>query len=258
MTELSIKNNKKLKVLLFILTLLLIFTGCEQAEEKEETAETKYDNGAFIAYSDATEHGYAWAKINLEDDDITEVKLMEVTSSGDHKDYDTYDYEESVEAYEEMPGRFEEADSADVDIYSGATDSSEKYIQAVDRALKIAAGETEGDYFDGTFQGSSEEPSDYGFGIALVTFEDDNITEVELKEVDEEGEERDYSNEKYEDAVEANEIMAERFEENNSADVDTYTGATISSEKYIEAVEDALLHAGTARNNDEKEEDIKE
>ena len=53
-------------------------------------------------------------------DDITRVELMEILSTGNEKDYETYQYEPSVKAYEEMPERFVKADSADVDVYTGA------------------------------------------------------------------------------------------------------------------------------------------
>ncbi|MEC9488888.1 MAG: FMN-binding protein [Halanaerobium sp.] len=240
--------------LIFILSILLIVfaLGCGQRDEEEEeevAPANKYTDGTYTAYSDATDNGYAWAKVTVKDDNITRVELMEITSKGNEKDYETYDYEPSVKAYEEMPERFEEADSAEVEIYSGATHSSEKYKQAVSRALDYARGGLSGTYFAGMFQGQSEK-TENGYAIALVTIKDDKITAVELKEIGKDGEFKDFANYEYEPAVEANAEMPQRFVEANSYDVDIYSGATHSSENYQAAVKSALEHA---RKNPDKE-----
>lgn len=249
--------NFMARVVLYVsLGILTIFflSACEmqqpenipQRMEKDvrETTEKTY-----TGYSDANEHGYAWAKVTVRGDDITRVELMEILSTGDEKDYETYQYEPSVKAYEEMPERFVEADSADVDVYTGATHSSEKFKQAVARALDYAKGGVEGTYYDGTFQGESER-TDYGYAVALVTIKDDKISNVELKEYDANGNQKDFSQYQWEAAVEANEEMAERFVEANSPDVDLYTNATQSSIRYKEAVTNALRHA---RKNPDKD-----
>ncbi|MFW6238110.1 MAG: FMN-binding protein [Halanaerobiales bacterium] len=264
----KIRNSNHL-LLIIGCSILLVLTlaGCQPGSEepggKEEGRQDEQqtggdlDDGEFIGYSDTTDRGYAWAKIVIENDNITDVELMEVTSRGNNKDYSTYEYEPSVEAYEEMPDRFREADSADVELYSEATNSSEKYQEAVERALSISAQEVENDYFNGTFQGTSTTVDTYGYGVALVTIDNDSIDEVELKEVTEDGEFRDYEEYEYEEVKEAREEMAERFVAENSADVDTYSGATSSSRKFIQAVENALLHASTSQGRSrEREKDI--
>jgi uncharacterized protein with FMN-binding domain len=244
----------RLKGLVCLLLLLILLTGCQQQQTKpqNESVESIYQNGSYIGYSNATDHGYAYAKFDIKNDNITDVELMEITSKGNKKDYDTYEYETSVKAYEEMPQRFEKENSAEVEVYSGATDSSKKYIEAVKNALKIAEGDLEGKYFSGKFQGSSEDASQYGYAVALITFKDDNITNAKLKEVTTGGSSRSFKNFSeydYEPAVNANKEMAERFIDNDSAKVDTYTGATKSSKKYIDAVKDALLHASKSTDN---------
>ncbi|ACL70628.1 FMN-binding protein [Halothermothrix orenii] len=246
--------NKIVKVIMSIMLsmLLLVFmVGCqpEEPRQPQKTETSEFEDGTYTGYSNATEHGYAWAKVTIKDDDITDVKLMEITSKGNEKDYETYQYEPSVKAHEEMPEKFERANSADVENYSGATHSSEKFKQAVERALIQARGGYTGKYFDGTFQGRSDK-TEYGYAVALVTIKDDKITDVELKEVNGEGEWKDFSQYDWEPAVEANEEMPERFIEANSYDVDTYSKATQSSIKYKEAVKRALEHA---RKNPEKE-----
>ncbi|AZO93887.1 FMN-binding protein [Halocella sp. SP3-1] len=240
------KSNYSKGVLLITLTffLIIVSAGCERQEEvAPEPVKNEFVDGTYTGFSDATDNGYAWARVTIEDDKITDVKLMEITSKGNEKDYETYSYEASVEAQQEMPDRFVEANSAKVDNYTGATHSSEKYKEAVSRALDYARGEEEdGKYYDGKFQGESER-TEYGYAVALVTIVDDKMNNVELQELDGEGEWKDFDNYDYEPAVEANEEMAERFVEENSVAVDLYTEATQSSIRYKEAVENALRHA---------------
>lgn len=239
------------KIIVLIICSLLglyIFSGCqtsqpEPPEVKPEIAANDYTNGTYTGFSNTGENGYAWAKVTIKNDDITDVKLMEITAQGNEKDYETYDYQPSVQAYQEMPSRFEEADSADVDVYSKATDSSKKYKEAVARALAYARGsETGSNFYEGKFQGESER-TEYGYAVAIVTIKEDKMNDVKLKETDGEGEWKDFSTYKYEPAVQANEEMAERFVEENSIEVDLYSEATQSSIRYVEAVENALKHA---------------
>ncbi|MFP4016413.1 MAG: FMN-binding protein [Halanaerobiales bacterium] len=218
----------------------------EEADENqpEEIAEelTEPGSATYTGYSEATDNGYAWAKVTIQGDDITEVELMEVLSTGNEKDYETYKYEPSVKAYQEMPQRFVEADSAEVDVYTGATHSSEKYIEAVSRALDYAEGGLEGKYYDGTFQGESIK-TEYGYAVALVTLRDEEISDVELMEYGGDGEQKDFDIYEWDAAVEAHNEMPERFIEANSTEVDLYSNATQSSIRYKEAVGNALHHA---------------
>lgn len=79
-------------VFLGLLTLFFL-SACEmqqpenipQRMEKDvrETTEKTY-----TGYSDANEHGYAWAKVTVRGDDITRVELMEILSTGNEKDYE--------------------------------------------------------------------------------------------------------------------------------------------------------------------------
>ncbi len=259
-------RNTKLTLRILIYISLSLFTffflsGCEGDELEEirpqevEEELTEPGSGIFTGYSTATDNGYAWAKVTVKGDNITDVKLMEILSSGNEKDYETYKYEPAVKAYEEMPGRFIKADSADVDTYTAATDSSEKYKEAVARALDYSnlnhsnAVEEEDTYYDGTFQGSSER-TEYGYAVALVSIRDDDIVDVEVKEAGGEGEWKDFDIYEWEAAVEAHKEMPERFVEADSIEVDLYTNATQSSIRYKEAVRNALRHA---RKNPEKD-----
>ena len=241
--------------------IFFFLSGCEGEEVEEiqpqeiEEELTEAGSGTFTGYSTADDSGYAWAKVTVQGDNITAVQLMEILSTANEKDYETYKYEPAVKAHQEMPERFIEKDTADVDVYTAATDSSEKYKEAVARALDYAnmnyknTGGVEDTYYDGIFQGSSER-TEYGYAVALVTIKDDKINNVELKEAGGEGEWKDFDIYEWDAAVEAHEEMPERFVEANSIEVDLYTNATQSSIRYKEAVRNALRHA---RKNPEKD-----
>lgn len=202
-------------------------------------AEGHLEDGEYVGYSSADSHGYVEAHVTLEDGEIVNVDLMEYQETGNLKGED-YSYDEWFDAMDELPGRFEEANSADIDAFSGATGTSEKAMGAVEMALAKAEGETE---FDGTFLGVSEESDRGSKGVAWVTVEDGSITEVKLEELSD-GEFKNEDNYEYGEFHEARENMPERFVEADSADVDAYSGATGSSGRWEEAVANALDKAG--------------
>lgn len=211
---------------------LVVATGCSRRV---------YNDGTFKGISDADRHGYAVAEVTIKGDKITDVKLTEITEMGVVKDYATYPYKQAQAANQEMAKRFVAKNSPDVDIYTGATNSSNKYKQAVSRALERAKVKptVTGTYFDGTFLGVSK-ADDHGFGVAWVTLSGGKIVKVELDEVTEKNQFKDWANYPYDKAKQAKVEMAKRFVEKNSADVDVFTGATSSSKKWKEAVANAL------------------
>jgi len=260
--KLHIKMNHKqycsyFKVIapVFFLLLVLSIAACGVLPEGKgrETAATSsiipdkqgkiYDNGTFIGYSDANDHGYAMAVVTVSNDAVTDVTLKEFTELSAEKDFSTYEYKPSVRAHRQLPRAFTDAGSADVNGISGATASSARYRQAVERALARAKKQkSSGIYFDGSFQGRSV-ADNHGYGIALVTIRDDKIVGVKLKEVDEKGELKDFDTYPYEPSQKAYSEIPGRFIEKNSPDIDNFTGATHSTEKYREAVENALAKA---------------
>ena len=201
-------------------------------------AASHLEDGEYVGYSEADDNGYVEAVISLEDGEITAVELTEYTDLGEAKGED-YPWDEWHEAMEVLPERFIEADSADVDVVSGATGTSEKAMGAVEMALMKAEGvET----FDGTYLGTSAEDNG-GWGVAWVTVEGESIVDVRLEEVTD-GEEFKDEDYQWDEFHEAREEMPERFIEADSPDVDAYTGATGSSEMWMEAVKSALEKAG--------------
>ena len=196
-------------------------------------------DGEYIGYSEADENSFVKAVVNIENEEIASVELTEYTDLYLEKG-EGYPLDEWHEAMEVLPERFVEANSSDVDVVSGATGTSEKAMAAVDMALQKAEGVEE---FEGTFLGRSDVTDRGGWGVAWVTVEEDEIVDVRLEEAtdEEEFKDEDYQ---WDEFHEAQEEMPEWFVEANSPDVDIYSGATSSSELWMEAVEHALEKAG--------------
>jgi uncharacterized protein with FMN-binding domain len=233
-------NRKIFLVLTFTLLIALLAVGCGQtADPAEPEEEYQYQNGVYFGASTAS-RGYLDVEVTIENDEIVEVIFTEYTNAGVIKD-ENYSYDGWQPAIVELQQAFKENNSDDADVVSGATSTSNKAIEAVGNALRRAEGYDGA--FDGVFMGFSD-ADDRGYtGIALVTVQGGNITEVELLEANAEGEfkDEDYSYEPFFDAVSE---MQSRFIEANGQSVDLFSGATGSSEKWIQAVERALNNAG--------------
>lgn len=108
----------------------------------------------------------------------------------------------------------------------------------------IAANSTTRVYKDGTFQAVSQGDR-YGYVQVIVTLKDEKITSVAIKEFDGLGVEKLYSvyGLRFPLIEEMHKEMAKRFVEKNTWSVDTFTGATSSSKKAMEAVKFALEKA---------------
>lgn len=203
-----------------------------------------YNEGTFKGISQADAHGYAVADVTIQKDKITAVKLAETTELGVEKDYATYPYPKAKEANTEMAKRFVGKADANVDAYSGATQSSVKYKEAVAHALEKARKQpaVTSTYFDGTYFGRSP-AGERGYGIALVTVKADKVTSVKLDEVTAENKLKDWPTYPYPKALEAKAEMEKRFVQQSSATVDTFSGATQSSAQWVQAVQEGLKNA---------------
>lgn len=203
--------------------------------------ETEYNDGVYVAVSDATNRGYLMAVVVIQEGRIAQVRLTEMDGFGRPKP-DAYPWPEFHEAMEVLPQRFVDANSADVDTVTGATSTSRMARQAVQRALLKASDPGDGRYFDGTFFGRSA-ADDHGFGVALVTIKDDAIVAVELHDALPDFTWKDWETYPHETTVAAREWMQQQFVAAGTADVDAVSGATGSSTKWIAAVENALRSA---------------
>lgn len=249
---------KKLACILGISILLIISVS---ACSPDGSSENVYKDGTFEAVSQES-RGYAKVNLTIKDDEITGVSIVEYTNLGEEKIYEIYGerFPELKEAHNTLASHMVEQNTWDVDDFTGATSTSTKVREAAKLALQKAQVEpVDSTYFDGTFMGISDR-GERGWGIALVTIKDDKITAIELKETtprrDEDGEnmldsagnqlfaekDEDYG---WEEWHEARVALAESMLESQGTDVDDFTGATSSSEKWKQAFERALEAAKT-------------
>ncbi len=220
-----------MKKLLFVFLSIMLVMGFAVSTATAQS-------GLFIGFSEADARGYTEARVILDDGEIIDVELIEFNDLAQPKG-EEYPLDEFHEAMRELPERFKEANSHEVDAYSGATGTSDSAMEAVKMALDKAEGVTS---FDGTFMGKSDVDERGNYGIAWVTVEEGSITDVRLEEVaGDEYKDEDYD---WDEFHEAKEVMPGWFEEANDYDVDIYTGATGSAEKWIQAVIRALGKAG--------------
>ncbi len=231
----AMTNRKSIGLLALGLVLIMLLAGC---------GPKVFNDGTYTGVSTSDDNGYAVAEVTVKDDTIVEVELTEFNSLAQEKDMESHSYEPAREAFKELPGRFTGRQDANIEAYSGATASSNKYMTAVSFALEKArkTPQVATEYFDGTFMGRSES-DDNGYGIAMVTIEQDQIRSVRLMEVTADDKFRDYATYPYTTVLQAKEHLEKAIVEKNSPEVDTYSGATNSSQKWIQAVSNALKAA---------------
>lgn len=226
-----------------------------------------HNDGTFVAVSDATDRGFIRADVTIARDKITAVKLTAFDSLGLEK-ASNYGHAPFHTFLAEMPKRFVEKNSWDVDVVSQATGSSNQAKQAVLRATQMArkTRTTTATMWDGTFMAISDR-TERGWGIAWVTVGNGKITRVVLHEtrpaqerdaagavvmgpdgkpvirkdaagnVIFERKPADYAWPAYHEAIVE---LPKRFVAKNSAQVDVFTGATGTSDKAMQAVQRAL------------------
>lgn len=244
---------KKLAASLLIGTMVVSMVGCAGSNNSGSNTPApapaaKYIAGTYRAYSDSTDKGYTWAEVTIKDDKISEVKLGGTNGFGDEKP-ESYPHQPYHQGISELPAKFVAANSSKVDVITGATGSSNQWMQAVERALEngLAKKESQAKYFDGVYMGASDQ-TEKGRGVVLVTVKDDKITEVVVKASTFTKEEtpkevfkdENYAYEAFHKAVDE---MPAKFVAANSSKVDIVTGATSSSNQWMQGVERALEKA---------------
>lgn len=234
------KKGLFLVISALLIVVMLVGCGSDAVVENPGSADgDAYKDGTYTATSNANERGYVQAEVVIKDGVIDAVTLWEFNDKGLEKD-DSYTYENFHTAMDELPGKFVEANSAEVDVVTGATSTSNKAMEAVGRALEKSKGFT--GTFEGMHMGVSAVSERGGWAVALVVLDaEGNISEVILKEVaGTDFKDEGYSYDIWHQAVDE---MAQRYVDANSSDVDAFTGATGSSGMWNEAVEDALQKA---------------
>jgi major membrane immunogen (membrane-anchored lipoprotein) len=110
----------------------------QNGDADDVTTPEGLEDGLYVGKSDEDDRGgYGEIKITIADEKITKVEYTEYTGDGEPKSEETgYEYEDALEAFEELPDQLIETQDVDeVDDYSGATGTSEKFRVAAKRAL---------------------------------------------------------------------------------------------------------------------------
>lgn len=238
--------KKTFSLMLVTLMALALVAGCSSGEETSYL----YNDGTFVGYSDDN-RGHVKAEVTIENDEITAVKITEYTNQALAKDPETYGREGAfeigllAEVHEYLENAFVESNTHQVDSFTGATSTSTKAMQAVERALVKAEVDVTAGLIDGVYQGRSE-VGQRGYSMAKITIAGGVITEVELWDMsgnEEDGFEAKPADYPYEAYHVAMEEMAAAMVEANGADVDVTAEATSSGEKWIDIVNELLERA---------------
>jgi len=140
-----------------------------------------------------------------------------------------------------VPERMLEEQDVSVDAYSGATETTLGIVEAVretlDNAIKEMEDLSEVNIPDGTYTTSSE---GYGGDMEIeVEFKDGNIEDVRVLEHEETP---DVGEPAISDII-------EQIKERESLDIDTYSGATVTSEAILEAIRDLVIEEQNNHDN---------
>ncbi len=161
-----------------------------------------------------------------------ELKVEVKVESGELIEISIIDHEETERIaetpFERIPAQIIERQSTeDIEMVTGATMTSEALVEAVDKALEKASPSLE--LKDGDYQGAAE-----GYGGELkveVKVESGELIEISI--IDHEETERIAE-------TPFKRIPAQIIENQSTEDIEMVTGATMTSEALIDAVDDAL------------------
>lgn len=124
--------------------------GEDDADKKEDTSPEEGDmdgpmtaegieDGTYEGQTDKDERGnYGIVKLTVSDGEITDVEYTEYTEDDKSKSADNgYEYEPALNAFQDLPEELEEKQNIqEVDTYTGATGTTNKFKTAVSNALK--------------------------------------------------------------------------------------------------------------------------
>ncbi|WP_312811943.1 FMN-binding protein [Sedimentibacter sp.] len=188
------------------------------SDTDEEASDAGDDDSALTGTAEGF-GGDVTVTLTMDGDKITDVKIV---GDGETPGVGT-------PAIEQLPAKIIEANSADVEVISGATVTSEAIIEAVKNALgNTDAGNSDAGNDDSALTGTAK-----GFGgdvTVTLTMDGDKITDVKIVG----------DSETPGVGTPAIEQLPAKIIEANSADVEVISGATITSNAIIEAVNNAL------------------
>ena len=215
--------------------LCLLLTLCLVMGLTPALAEGKYTPGTYEA-SAAGFGGDIKIAVEVSEDAILGVSVLE------HSETEGV----GTNAIDQMPAAFVEANSADIDGVTGCTFSSNALKEAVAKALAEAAGEeaapvsTEVAMNDGTYT-ATVVSFDEIVGVVTpgemtmnVTIADNKITSIEIPE---------FTDSDIIGGMAFEKLTADVIEY-QSMDVDTLTGATVSSNAFLSALAQCIEQAG--------------
>jgi major membrane immunogen (membrane-anchored lipoprotein) len=138
----------------------------QNGEDADVTTPEGLEDGVYTGRSDEDERGgYGEISITIANEKITEVEYTEYTGDGEVKSAENgYEYEEALKAFEELPKQLVESQDVDeIDDYSGATGTTDKFRTAAKRALSGSPTEEAGGEDTGTNgnngEAAGEEPT---------------------------------------------------------------------------------------------------
>jgi uncharacterized protein with FMN-binding domain len=260
-----ILGGSTLKKVLIIGLALAMAVGLLAACTTEDPA--TYKDGTFVAYSNAPEttrspagfDGPVRIELIFEDEQVTGVQITEYDVYGNAKNYEAYGSaaagftgEDLENAHVELAAAIMENNTWDVDVVAGATSTSNKVREAAQRAFEMALVEpaSDNEYFDGVFMGRTEADSRGSWLVIFITIQNDEIVSVVMAETYVSNDTlgwKDYAAYGSEAAgytgetlQAAHEALAAAMVAANSADVDAVSGSTGTSEKAVEAAQQAL------------------
>lgn len=117
-----------------------VYRALARARVEPTNQKNEFFDGTFMAVSDATNRGWTIVWVSIRNDQITDVVIHETQKDNDDwvRKGEDYGWDEYHEALEVLPERMIEANSPQVDIVTEATGTSERAIQAAERALDWA------------------------------------------------------------------------------------------------------------------------
>ncbi len=241
---------KRFLFVLFVLALtFLLITGC--GPKVENSGSKALPDGIFEGASDATDKGYVAATVKIEGGKIVDVEMKEFRGDGSLKTPETYTYEPWHEAVEKLPQAVIAVQSAEIDAVTGATSTTEKFKQAVRRALGEEK-QPEKRYADGRFEGISD-PSRTGYVAVEMVVQQGTITQVIMQEFRGDLSLKTKETYDYEPWHKAFDELPAAVIKSQSADIDVVTGATSTSNKFKQAVRRALGEEQPYKNGDYKD-----
>ncbi|MDY0237124.1 MAG: FMN-binding protein [Gudongella sp.] len=215
-----LKNRGVSFIIIALISVAALLAGNTMMGSESGASYAEIADGVYEGISDAGMHPGLKIAVTFTAGKITDVEVIEHGETAGISD----------PAIEAIPAAIVEAGSAEVDVVSGATFTSNAIKEAVNNAIAVASGNAPAvEYVDGVYEGTSDAGMNAGLKVS-VTVEGGKIVSVEIIEHDETSGISD-------PAIEGVPIS---IVEANSPDVEVVSGATFTSEAIKEAVSKAL------------------